>query len=199
MRQHVHAEATVPQSPVVDCERAVKRLLIVGVLGVTAGCGSSDTARSSSTASAPPAAGFALRSAGFKAGARVPQRYTCDGANARPPLSFTKPPRGTKSLAIAVEDPDAPGGTFVHWTAVGIPASTRVVPVKGIVNGRNGAGGVGWTGPCPPAGKPHRYVFRLFALDAKPVLPAGFSRSAFDQAVGRHLIAETRLTGLYSR
>ena len=189
----------MPQSSVVHCERVVKRLLLVGVVVLAAGCGSSDTARSSSTEEKPPAAGFALRSPAFRAGTRIPERYTCDGANARPPLTFTRPPDGTTSLAITVDDPDAPGGTFVHWTALGIPTTARTVPLKGLINGRNGAGSIGWTGPCPPAGKPHHYVFRLFALDAKPVLRAGFTRAAFNKAVGTHLIAETRLTGIYSR
>jgi Raf kinase inhibitor-like YbhB/YbcL family protein len=189
----------VPQSFMVDCEPVVKRVLLLSVVALAAGCGSSDTARSSSTAAAPPAAGFALHSTAFKAGARIPKRYTCDGANARPPLTFTKPPSGTRSLAIAVDDPDAPGGTFVHWIAVGIPASARTVPATGLVDGRNGAGDSGWTGPCPPPGKRHHYVFRLFALGARPALKAGFSRPAFNMALGAHLIAETRLTGLYSR
>jgi Raf kinase inhibitor-like YbhB/YbcL family protein len=174
-------------------------LLLVGVVGLAAGCGSSDTARSSSTATPPAAAGFALRSPAFGAGARVPKRFTCDGAGSRPPLTIVKPPRGTISMAIAVDDPDAPGGTFVHWTAVGIPARAGALSATGLVNGRNGAGSTGWTGPCPPAGTPHHYVFRLFALDANLALRSGFVRSAFNKAVGLHLIAETRLTGIYSR
>jgi Raf kinase inhibitor-like YbhB/YbcL family protein len=190
----------VPQSSVVHCERVVKRVLLVSLVAVAAGCGSSDTARSSSTEAAPPAAGFALRSSAFKAGARIPQRYTCDGAGARPPLSWTTPPKGTKSLALAVDDPDAPGGGFTHWILVGIPATARALPARGTVDGRNSAGSLGWTGPCPPAGKPHHYVFRLFALDEKPAsVKPGFSRSAFTKALAGHGIAETRLTGLYGR
>src|SRR5689334_16892056 len=136
-----------------DCERLVKRVLlpsaVLGAVLAATGCGSHKD-RSADTETAAPAEGFALHSTAFEAGGRIPVRYTCAGAGLRPPLTWTAPPKDTKALAIAVEDPDAPGGTFTHWMLVGIEPTARKVPVRGVVDGRNSAGSIGWTPPCPP-------------------------------------------------
>jgi hypothetical protein len=128
-------------------------------------------------------AALALTSPAFANGGAIPVRYTCDGAGASPPLRWTAPPAGTRSFSLTVVDPDAPGGHFVHWTASGIPASSRGLAAGGHAprEGLNGAGGRGWTGPCPPSGT-HRYVFTLRAVGQ-----------------GGRTLATARLVGRYSR
>ena len=130
------------------------------------------------------AAALVLTSPAFANGAAIPVRYTCDGAGVSPPLRWTAPPRGTRSFALMVVDPDAPGGRFVHWTASAIPASARALAAGGHAprEGRNSAGGTGWTPPCPPAGPAHRYVFTLTAVGA-----------------GGRALARARLVGRFGR
>jgi Raf kinase inhibitor-like YbhB/YbcL family protein len=111
-------------------------------------------------------AAFTLTSPAFHAGATIPKRYTCDGANVSPALRWTAPPRGTRSLSLSVVDPDAPGGHFVHWRIPRLAVSVRALPAGSRLGGRNGAGTNGWTGPCPPAGPAHHYRFELRALGA---------------------------------
>lgn len=152
--------------------------------------------------------GFELRSNAFADGETIPRRYTVDGDDLSPALAWGAPPPGTRSLALVVDDPDAPGGTFTHWMVVGLP------PVPGdLVEGRGtdpsdvaGAVGLtndfdrrGWSSPTPPRGRPHRYRFRLLALDTEVRLPPTARRGDFDRAVEGHVIAETTLTGLYGR
>jgi Raf kinase inhibitor-like YbhB/YbcL family protein len=135
-------------------------------------------------------ASLVLSSSAFHAGGTIPRRYTCEGRNVSPPLRWTAPPRGTRSFALTVTDPDAPGGTFVHWVAWGIAPSARSLGVgaRPPHEGRNSAGTVGYTGPCPPPGPAHRYVFRLYALDARVGPP-----------FGRHALASSVLVGRYAR
>src|SRR3954470_6442784 len=109
------------------CEGRVKLALAVLFGALAAGCGNSHTASATATAAAP-AAGFALQSSAFHAGGTIPRRYTCDGHNTQPPLRWTKPPAGTKGMALAVDDPDAPSGRFTHWTLVGLPARAGALP-----------------------------------------------------------------------
>jgi len=129
------------------------------------------------------AAALALTSPAFANGGTIPVRYTCDGAGLSPALRWTPPPAGTRSFSLTVVDPDAPGGHFVHWTVSGIPASSRGLAAGAHAprEGRNSAGGRGWTGPCPPSGT-HRYVFTLRALGP-----------------GGRTLATARLVGRYSR
>jgi len=113
---------------------------------------------------------FALSSPAFRNGGTIPVRYTCMGAGPSPPLRWTAPPGGTRSLALVVTDPDAPGGTFVHWRATGIPPRAGVIAAgrRFAHEARNSFGAHGWGGPCPPPGAPpHRYRFVLSALDAR--------------------------------
>ena len=110
-------------------------------------------------------AAFVLTSAAFTNGGTIPARYTCDGAGVSTPLRWTAPPAGTTTLTLTVTDPDAPGGTFVHWRAWGISPRSRGLRAGQHPphEGRNSAGTIGWTGPCPPAGPAHHYVFVLRA------------------------------------
>ena len=111
------------------------------------------------------AAAFVLTSPAFHSGGTIPKRYTCDGANVSPALRWTAPPRRTASFSLTVFDPDAPGGGFLHWRIARLAASTRSLPTGSRLGGLNSAGTRGWTGPCPPPGPAHHYVFTLRALD----------------------------------
>jgi len=144
----------------------------------------------------------------FKAGEAIPAEYTCDGKDLSPALSWKGIPSNAKSVAIIMDDPDAPGRTFVHWVIFNIPANTeklqKGVPRKetlsdGSRQGMTDFGRVGYGGPCPPPGKPHRYYFRLYALDTVLDLPAGASRKQLDDAMKGHTIAKSELMGKYGR
>jgi len=152
--------------------------------------------------------GFELRSDAFVNGGAIPIRHTADGDDLSPALAWGKPPEGTKSLALVVDDPDAPGGTFTHWIVIGLPPTAGDLvegrgadpsDVAGAVSLTNDYDRVGWSSPTPPPGKPHRYRFRLLALDNEPRLPPTARRGDFDQAIEGHVIAETTLTGYYGR
>ncbi len=143
-----------------------------------------------------------LRSAAFASGAEIPARYTCDGDDVSPPLEWTDPPSGTRSLALCVDDPDAGRYPFTHWLAWNLaPAAGSLAEGEAApVEGRNDFGAPGYRGPCPPAGKPHRYVFRLLALDAEPALEPGVDRRRrFDEATDGHVVAGAELVGTYRR
>jgi Raf kinase inhibitor-like YbhB/YbcL family protein len=148
--------------------------------------------------SAPGAPKLALTSTAFPAGGLIPARFTCDGANAIVPLRWAGAPVGTTSFALSVDDPDAGSGTFLHRIAWGIPATAKGLAGRAPVEGANGAGRVGWTGPCPPSGT-HRYVFRLYALRSKLPLKAGADRTAFEAALKSRVLAVAKLIGRYSR
>ena len=148
-----------------------------------------------------------LTSMAFKEGGEIPQKYTCDGENVSPPLAWNGVPEGAKSLALIVDDPDAPSGTFVHWVLYRLPATTtelaEAVPVhgalpSGAVQGRNGFKKVGYGGPCPPSGT-HRYYFHLYALKDSLRLEPGATRQDLDAAMESLIIARTQLMGRYTR
>jgi hypothetical protein len=147
-------------------------------------------------------ADLAVHSSAFRPGELIPRKFTCHGANESPPLAFKGVPPSAKSLAIVLEDPDAPGGLFTHWLAwniePGVPeVKTASVP-SGAVQGRNDFGKIGYGGPCPPSGV-HRYVFRVLALDRKLDLRAGAKRGEFDRAVAGHVIAQGEMTARFGR
>jgi Raf kinase inhibitor-like YbhB/YbcL family protein len=162
-----------------------------------------------------------LRSPAFADGALIPKEYTCDGAGGSPALEWSGVPQNARELALIVDDPDAPMGTFSHWVVVGLPPGLKGlkegVPAEGIVpassmlsageaelkavarQGENDFGKIGYGGPCPPSGS-HRYFFRLYALDT----PLGRTakspdRSEVLEAVKGHILAEGRLIGRYAR
>lgn len=187
-------------------------LALVALLAlVTLACGESEETPEPAaptepgvTATEPAGAGeLSLTSSAFGDNESIPVRYTCDGDNISPPLTISGVPEGAAALALLVDDPDAPGGSFVHWTVANIDPTVTEVPEgavpQGGVEGTHGAGGTGYTGPCPPSGE-HRYVFTLYALDAPLALEAGaFDKEALLAAIEGHVIAETTLTGLYER
>ncbi|MDJ0270634.1 MAG: YbhB/YbcL family Raf kinase inhibitor-like protein [Aigarchaeota archaeon] len=148
--------------------------------------------------------GFILRSPAFKEGERIPVKFTCDGVDVSPPLEWRGIPRNARSLAIIVEDIDAPAGIFTHWILYNIPANVEKIGENAIPpnakEGINDFGRTGYTGPCPPSGKPHTYVFRLLALDLEGLaIKKTPNRDTFLNTIKGHIIAEARLTGIYSR
>jgi Raf kinase inhibitor-like YbhB/YbcL family protein len=149
-----------------------------------------------------------IESSAFRTGEAIPKRYTCDGDDISPALSWSEPPAGTESLALIVDDPDAPVGTWVHWVLFDIPATARSLPegvppaptVEGTgVHGNSSWRRVGYGGPCPPQGPAHRYIFRLYALDTTLDLKPGASRQDVDKAMKGHILAQGELLGQYGR
>jgi Raf kinase inhibitor-like YbhB/YbcL family protein len=145
-----------------------------------------------------------LTSTSFQ-GERIPARFTCNGAGLSPQLAWSAPPVGTASLALIVTDPDAPGGSFVHWVLYDLPAGTLALAEglpqlpEGARQGRNDFGDLGYGGPCPPHGPAHHYHFTLYALDKKLNLPAGATRAQVEAAMQGHILASGELIGLFQR
>ena len=149
-----------------------------------------------------------LKSQAFAAGTTIPQLYSCDGQDQSPPLSWTGVPKSAKSLALIVDDPDAPVGTFVHWVVYGLPPRLTqldvgvkpapTIPVGGL-QGRNGRNRYGYAGPCPPPGTPHHYHFRLFVLDSSLDLQSGATAAELSEAMKGHRVASTELIGTFGR
>lgn len=148
-----------------------------------------------------------LTSSAFQSGGQIPREHTCDGADASPPLSWNGAPDNTKSYALTCDDPDAPRGTWVHWVIFNLPPQTRELPSGvssdrapgGALQGRNDFKNQGYGGPCPPPGKPHRYFFKLYALDTKLNLRAGATKNDVESAMKGHILAEAQLMGTYGR
>jgi Raf kinase inhibitor-like YbhB/YbcL family protein len=181
----------------------VARWWIFLVLIVIAGCGGGGGDDPTEAApDAPP--GIELTSPAFEAGAAIPKRYTCDGDDTSPPLAWTEVPSAAKELALIVEDPDAPGGTYVHWTVFAIPPNTdgfdegKLPP--GAQEGENSFGNVRYGGPCPPEGdKAHRYSFSLYALKTEADLEQGTKPEQVRAAIAKHALARGRLVGTFKR
>lgn len=134
-------------------------------------------------------------------GATIPTQFSCGGGNQSPPLSWDGVPQGTKSLALLVEDPDAPAGTFVHWIVYDISPNSRGFQA-GAADGKEGmnsAGEAAYMGPCPPPGKPHHYHFRLFALDTNLSLGANPDARAVRDAMKGHVKESAELVGIFGR
>lgn len=148
-----------------------------------------------------------LSSTAFPSGGDIPVKYTCDGNDVSPALSWSDAPKDTKNFALIMDDPDAPSGTFTHWVLYAIPEKTQQLP-EGVPTdeqtnfgrqGRSGFGRTGYGGPCPPPGRPHRYFFKLYALNVEVNLKPGASRNELETAMKGHVIAHTELMGRYQR
>ena len=140
-----------------------------------------------------------ITSPAFQSGSSIPAKYTCEGKNISPPLIIKGLPNEVKSLALIVDDPDAPAGTWLHWLVWNIPATGRIGEheVPG-VEGINDFGKHSYGGPCPPSGT-HRYFFRVFGLDDLLELKQGSSRPELEQKMRGHIIAYGELIGVYQR
>lgn len=169
-----------------------------------AACGGDDDSSGPTTSISSGAGpgGFELQSSAFRDGGAIPARYTCDGAQESPPLSWAHAPRNTAQLALIVDDPDAPHGTFVHWVVWGIDAGSTSIAAgevpPGASQGKNGAGQEKYAGPCPPSGT-HRYRFQLFALSRPPTVGAGADAVTLRAAIADRTLASTTLVGTYHR
>ncbi len=148
-----------------------------------------------------------ISSSAFKEGQKIPLKYTCDGQDVSPPLEWGHAPGGTKSFALICEDPDAPGGTWVHWVIYGIPADRKALDEsvrpereldRGIRQGKNSWPRIGYGGPCPPGGT-HRYYFKLYALDTVLTLSPGATKEQLLAAMKGHILEEAHLMGTYQR
>lgn len=147
-----------------------------------------------------------IESQAFQADGMIPTSYSCDGQDTSPPLSWDAPPEGAQSLALIVDDPDAPGRTFVHWVLYDIPPETQQLPEGvgsestpgGGIQGKNDFGNIGYGGPCPPSGS-HRYFFKLYALDRQLGLDTGATKAQLEAAMSGHILATAELIGRYSR
>ena len=144
----------------------------------------------------------------FAEGQSIPSKYTCDGENLSPPLSWDQVPEAANCFTLICDDPDAPAGTWVHWVLYDLPATMKELPEaveakEELPNtarqGSNDFKRIGYGGPCPPKGGPHRYYFKLYALDKKLDLKPGATKSQVEDAMRGHILSEGRLMGTYKR
>jgi Raf kinase inhibitor-like YbhB/YbcL family protein len=149
-----------------------------------------------------------IASNAFEQGGTIPEPYTCDGEDTSPALMWNTPPEGTKSLALIMEDPDAPGRTFIHWVIYNIPPSEKGLE-EGVskeerlgnnaLQGVNDMRRIGYNGPCPPPGGPHRYYFKLYALDRELDISPGSTKTDVEKAIEGHILGKGELMGRYGR
>jgi Raf kinase inhibitor-like YbhB/YbcL family protein len=152
---------------------------------------------------------FAISSTSFPNGGDIARKFTCDGDDVSPELSWTRPPAGTQTFALIADDPDAPVGTWTHWLAFDLPPLSTGLPENvpkieqlpnhGGYQGRNDFGKVGYGGPCPPAGKAHHYFFKLYALDRQLKLKSGASKQELERAMRGHILCLSEWVGRYRR
>lgn len=185
------------------------RLLMGCVLTLTVSLAvAKGTVQKSDSAVPKGKARMKLESPAFKAGATMPRKYTCEGQSLSPALVWSGEPKGTHSLALVVEDPDATSKTWVHWLIFNLPPGQGELPegmvadpslVNGTRQGSNDSGKTGWDGPCPPAGGPHRYYFHLYALDEVLSLGPKWDKEQLVKAMKGHVLVEAVLMGTYQR
>jgi len=149
-----------------------------------------------------------LTSTAFAQGQPIPAKYTCDGENVSPPLKWDGVPAGARSVVLIADDPDAPSGTWVHWVLYDLPANTKELPEGlpksqylpgGAKHGLNDFKHLGYGGPCPPGGKPHRYYFKLYALDGMLDLKPGATKKEVEQAMESRTLGQSQLMGTYKK
>lgn len=151
-----------------------------------------------------------ISSPAFNDGEEVPPKYTCDGADISPRLDISDVPSDTESLIVVVDDPDAPGGVFDHWTIWNMPSDIDSIPedvpneevldsLEGALQGENGFGGIGYRGPCPPGGPAHKYRFKAYALDTELDLDPGALKEDLEKEMEGHILSKDKIVGTYSR
>jgi Raf kinase inhibitor-like YbhB/YbcL family protein len=174
-------------------------IVSLGILLLTAGC-------KTNTSVLAPEGGtemtITITSTAYAEGENIPRIYTCDDQNMSPPLAWTGVPTSTVSLALIMDDPDAPSGTWVHWVLFNLPANTASLEKGkngGGMDGKNDFNKIGYGGPCPPRGSNHRYYVKLYALDKTLELKIGTTKAQVESAMRGHIIAQGQLMGRYSR
>lgn len=189
----------------------IPRFLVASLVHAVSGavCASSGLAQAKQPqTSAKAAMTMELHSTAFAADQPIPARHSCDGANVSPALQWTGAPPGTQTFALICDDPDAPFGTWVHWVVWNLPATVTLLEEAQPQDARLTGGGeqgtndfkkTGYGGPCPPGSKPHRYFFKLYALDTALTLKSGARKKELLRAMDGHVLAETSLMGTYQR
>ncbi len=182
-------------------------LVALALIAVTAAC--SGGGNGEPTPLVPEgAATLQVTSAAFENGGPIPANYTCDGWAFSPPLTWSGVPAGTASLALLSEDPDAPGAAWVHWVLYGLAPAASGLPEGieatettsgGARQGKNDFKRIGYGGPCPPGGSPHRYFFRLYALDTELSLDGGATKASLLKAMEGHVMGAGQMMGTYER
>ena len=184
-----------------------RRVPIVFVMFAALSACSRPSSESMSPQTKQPGAKITVTSIAFQEGGPIPSKYTCDGADVSPPLQWSAVPPTAKSLALIVDDPDAPAGTWVHWVFYDLPVSTTQLPEDVPKNARLALGGkqgtndfkkIGYGGPCPPSGT-HRYFFKLYALDSQTSLEPGATKDQLLNAMKDKVVAQGQLIGTYKR
>ena len=204
----IHTKSHFQQLKIMNLVCYSMVLLALGIFG----CGDDDDDDNDNLSASKLDPNWQIVSSAFLSGQEIPERFSCDGEDISPALSWAEPPAGTKSLALFMDDPDA--GGFAHWILYNLPAAFRElnenIPRETSVatlcaacgdasQGENDFPTIGYGGPCPPRGSTHTYRFRLFALDTPPNLPPQLDSSAFLAEIDDHVIAETQLMGVFSR
>jgi Raf kinase inhibitor-like YbhB/YbcL family protein len=189
------------------------KLVLIFIMTALVACQSKNKNEGNNSA-AGQAGGFVLRSKAFASGDSIPVKYTCDGQDISPELSWSGAPAGTKTFTLICDDPDAPMGTWVHWVLFNIGPEANSFPEKfelpktresidekygDIIDGINDFRQLGYGGPCPPKGPAHRYLFKLYALDTNLGLKTGADKSAVEKAMEEHILAKAELIGKYKR
>ena len=179
--------------------RYLTLLASVGILAFIAGC-------KLDTPAPEPEGGnhmaIIISSSTFKEGEKIPRIYTCDDQNVSPPLAWTGVPTDTVSLALVMDDPDAPSGNWVHWVLYNLPPELNSLEQGksgGGTEGKNDSGKIGYGGPCPPRGSNHRYFIKIYALDTQLDLKAGATKAQMENAMKGHILAQGQLMGRYGR
>ncbi len=151
---------------------------------------------------------FEIKSTSFENNGKIMSKYAYDSYNMSPPLTWSNPPLGTKSFVLIMDDPDAPSKVWVHWVIFNIPATSngfpeglpkKIVLPDGSIQGINDFNNNGYDGPHPPQGKPHRYYFKLYAIDIMLSLDSSAKKENVEQAIKGHILAETHIIGTYKR
>jgi len=151
---------------------------------------------------------FHITSTAFSEGQPIPRKFTCQGSDVSPPLKWTGAPSNARSFALVADDPDAPVGTWVHWVLYNLPAASTDLAENtqklaalpgGARQGVNDFHQPGYGGPCPPPGKPHRYFFKLYALDTLLDLKPGATKKDVERAMENHILGQAQLMGTYQR
>ena len=182
-------------------KRAFLLLAVACAISIAVGHGSEGVKKGTTMA-------FQIKSSAFDPNGEIPRKYTCDGPDFSPALSWTEPPQGTQSFSLSVDDPDAPVGTWVHWVLYNLPATARELPEAvpkdgelkdGSRQGRNDFRKIGYGGPCPPPGPAHRYFFKLSALDTRVNLRSGATKAELLRAMEGHILGQAELVGRYKR